>query len=112
MGASDRIKLVILCWVIDAIVGLLLFLPWTLASIVALSRNRAFYETVVHYPLVSTSISALPGGSVGMFPNYIIVEIVLILLMALTTLIARSQWKIFKIEQKERIREKVRRNSR
>ena len=112
MDASERLKYVFIWGLIDAVVCFLLVIPWTLASLVAYTRSRPLYDSVIHYPLVSTSISALPSGSVGMFPNYSIVAIVLILLFALTTSIVHSQWNTFKIEREERIKEGVRRNRR
>lgn len=112
MNPSERLKYIFIWGLINATVCMLLILPWTFASLVALFRQRSLYDLVIHYPLVSTSISLLPQGSIGAVPNYILVEFVLLLVGGITTWIFIDQRETYKIEKKEHIREGVRRNYR
>lgn len=112
MGTSERLKYVFIWGLIHAIVFLLMFIPWSLASIVAIYPIRALYDLVIHYPLVSSCFSALPTGSQGPVPNYLIVEGIIFLLGVFTTWMLATQWQTYKIEQEEHVRERVRRNYR
>lgn len=112
MDASERLKYIYIWGLIDVTVCMLLILPWTFASLVALFRQRSLYDLVIQYPLVSTSLSLLPQGSIGAIPNYIFVEFVLLLVGGITTWIFIDQRETYKIEKAERIKERVRRNQR